>query len=178
VSPKGTTYASGFGSLVPPSAALRCPLLPWQNAVSESFNGKFRDEWLSLEWPALGESRRASITRRGQSRHRSLAPSLQGDSSPFEPRLFDADGVRRKAQPAAPASATGRGGCARAGLRAPARCNIVPEGSIEEAADARSLKLTVVRRIGQVRITATDTGKLRPTRLQPRYHSARTLQHL
>jgi putative transposase len=23
---------------------------PWQNGVTESFNGKFRDECLSLEW--------------------------------------------------------------------------------------------------------------------------------
>jgi putative transposase len=26
------------------------PGKPWQNGVTESFNGKFRDECLSLEW--------------------------------------------------------------------------------------------------------------------------------
>jgi putative transposase len=30
--------------------ALIEPGKPWQNGVSESFNGKFRDECLSLEW--------------------------------------------------------------------------------------------------------------------------------
>jgi Integrase core domain len=30
--------------------ALIEPGKPWQNAVAESFNGKFRDECLSLEW--------------------------------------------------------------------------------------------------------------------------------
>jgi putative transposase len=32
------------------STALIEPGKPWQNAVTESFNGKFRDECLSLEW--------------------------------------------------------------------------------------------------------------------------------
>jgi putative transposase len=31
-------------------AALIEPGKPWQNGVTESFNGKFRDECLSLEW--------------------------------------------------------------------------------------------------------------------------------
>src|SRR5690606_30619410 len=26
------------------------PGKPWQNGTNESFNGKFRDEWLSMEW--------------------------------------------------------------------------------------------------------------------------------
>jgi putative transposase len=30
--------------------ALIEPGKPWQNGVTESFNGKFRDECLSLEW--------------------------------------------------------------------------------------------------------------------------------
>jgi hypothetical protein len=46
---------------------------------------------------------------------------------------------------AAPASATGRG--AKRGLRAPARCNTVLEGTIERPGDAGSSSLTVVRRI-------------------------------
>ena len=32
------------------STALIDPGKPWQNGVGESFNGKFRDECLSLEW--------------------------------------------------------------------------------------------------------------------------------
>jgi putative transposase len=32
------------------SAALIEPGKPWQNGMTESFNGKFRDECLSLEW--------------------------------------------------------------------------------------------------------------------------------
>ncbi len=32
------------------SWALIEPGKPWQNGVSESFNGKFRDECLSMEW--------------------------------------------------------------------------------------------------------------------------------
>jgi putative transposase len=32
------------------STALIEPGKPWQNGVTESFNGKFRDECLSLEW--------------------------------------------------------------------------------------------------------------------------------
>ena len=78
---------------------------------------------------------------------RGLAASLQRDPSAFEPRLFDASSVRRKPQPAAPASATGRGAARYGGLRAPARCNVVLEGTIEETGDASHLTLTVVRRI-------------------------------
>jgi putative transposase len=36
--------AQGIGT------ALIEPGKPWQNGVTESFNGKFRDECLSLEW--------------------------------------------------------------------------------------------------------------------------------
>ena len=32
------------------ATALSDPGKPWQNAADESFNGKFRDECLSLEW--------------------------------------------------------------------------------------------------------------------------------
>src|SRR5689334_12389285 len=88
-----------------------------------------------------------SLARRGQGRDRSLAPPLQRGSPAFEPRLFDAGSFRGKLQSAAPASATGRDAARCRGLRAPARCNIVPEGTIEEPGDASSLKLTVARRI-------------------------------
>ncbi len=30
--------------------ALIDPRKPWQNGTNEGFNGKFRDEWLAMEW--------------------------------------------------------------------------------------------------------------------------------
>ena len=93
--------------------ALIDPGKPWQNGVGESFNGKFRDECLSLEWFLLA--------RRGQGRHRSLASSLQRGSSAFEPRLFDARGVRRKASTDQRSSRfrNGPGRCATSGASRP-----------------------------------------------------------
>jgi transposase InsO family protein len=40
------------------------PGKPWQNAVAESFNGKFRDECLSLEWFRSAEA----VSRRRHTR--------------------------------------------------------------------------------------------------------------
>jgi Integrase core domain len=104
--------------------ALIDPGKPWQNGVSESFNGKFRDECLSLEW-------------------------FQRGSLAFEHRLFDGSRVRREAQTDQRSSRfrNGPGRCGRWSLRTPARCNTVLEGTIQAAGDASSLKLTVVRRI-------------------------------
>jgi putative transposase len=47
--------------------ALIEPDKPWQNGVSESFNGKFRDECLSLE----------KFRSRAEAHHRSVAAALQ-----------------------------------------------------------------------------------------------------
>jgi transposase InsO family protein len=49
--------------------ALIEPGKPWQNGVSESFNGKLRDECLSLEW--------FPFARRREGDHRSMAAALQ-----------------------------------------------------------------------------------------------------
>ena len=119
--------------------ALIDPGKPWQNGVAESFNGKFRDECLSLEWFLLA--------RPGQGRHRSLAPPLQRGAPSFEPRLFDARRVRRKTERRSTRFRNGPGRCAIWGLRAPARCISVLRGTFKRQGDAGSLKLTVVRRI-------------------------------
>ncbi len=58
--------------------ALIDPGKPWQNGVNESFNGKFRDECLSLEW---FRSRAEAKVDRG------LAQALQRGAPAFEPRL-------------------------------------------------------------------------------------------
>lgn len=87
------------------------------------------------------------LARRSQDHDRILAPSLQRGSPSFEPRLFDADDIRREAQRTAPASATGRGAALNRGLRAPARCSNVLEGTRQQPGEAGSFKLTVVRRI-------------------------------
>jgi putative transposase len=50
--------AQGIGT------ALIEPGKPWQNGVTESFNGKFRDECLSLEW--------FLFARRGEGHHRNM----------------------------------------------------------------------------------------------------------
>ena len=47
--------------------ALIDPGKPWQNGTSESFNGKFRDEYLSLEW--FRSRREASIIIEAWRRH-------------------------------------------------------------------------------------------------------------
>jgi hypothetical protein len=48
------------------------------------------------------------------------------------------------------AAKDGPGRCATWGLRAPARCNIVLDGTIEEAGDASSLQLAWSEESGQV----------------------------
>ena len=64
------------------------PGKPWQNGTDESFNGKLRDECLSMEWFRTGPKRR---------RDRELAAALQRGPSALEPRLFDTGGVSTEA---------------------------------------------------------------------------------
>ena len=82
--------AQGIGT------ALIEPGKPWQNGVAESFNGKFRDECLSLEW------------------FRSRAP-LQRGASTLEPRLSHAERVRGSTVKSSVPSCNGPGRC---GVRA------------------------------------------------------------
>jgi hypothetical protein len=58
------------------------PGKPWQNGADESFNGKFRDQHLSLQWF------RNRTDAKGQ--HRALAATLQRGTAAFESRLLDA----------------------------------------------------------------------------------------
>lgn len=49
------------------ASALNDPGKPWQNGADESFNGKFRDECLSLEW--LRSRRQAAVINEAWRRH-------------------------------------------------------------------------------------------------------------
>jgi putative transposase len=48
--PRSPAVADGTAAGAAQGTALIEPGKPWQNGVAESFNGKFRDECLSLEW--------------------------------------------------------------------------------------------------------------------------------
>ena len=69
--------------------ALIDPGKPWQNAADESFNGKFRDEHLSVQW-----FRNRVDARVG---HRAVAAALQRSAAAFESGLLDAAGVQSEA---------------------------------------------------------------------------------
>ena len=62
------------------------PGKPWQNGADESFNGKFRDEHLSLQWF------RNRVDAKVE--HRAVAPALQRGAAAFESRLLDAGRVQ------------------------------------------------------------------------------------
>jgi putative transposase len=80
--------------------ALIDPGKPWQNGVSESFNGKFRDECLSMEW-FLSRAEAQAIVEAWRRHYNEVRPhSSLGYLTPSE---FAA---RLKQNQAAPASAT------------------------------------------------------------------------
>jgi len=86
--------AQGIGT------ALIEPGKPWQNGVTESFNGKFRDECLSLEW--FRSRAEAKVIIEAWRRHyNEVRP--HSSLGYLTPNQFVARGVR-----AAPCSATGR----------------------------------------------------------------------
>jgi hypothetical protein len=60
--------------------ALIDPGKPWQNGVGESFNGKFRDECLSLEW--FLSRAQAKVAIEGEVRPHSSLGYLTPPSSP------------------------------------------------------------------------------------------------
>ena len=66
--------------------ALIDPGKPWQNGTDESFNGKFRDECLNVEWFRTRPG--------GHYRHRAVAPTLQRGAPALESGLPDAAGVQ------------------------------------------------------------------------------------
>ena len=69
--------------------ALIEPGKPWQNATDESFNGKFRDEYLSLQWF------RNRVDAQGGDR--AMATALQRRATALEPWLSDASRVQSAA---------------------------------------------------------------------------------
>ena len=120
--------------------ALIDPGKPWQNGATESFNGKFRDECLSLEW--FRSRAEAKV------RDRELAAAFQRGAPAFEPRLPHAGRVRGEDRGARRSVAAGNGSdrCGMWGLRAPTRCITVPQGASEGSNEGGVLKLSVVRR--------------------------------
>jgi putative transposase len=132
VSKAAWIVAQGIGT------ALIEPGKPWQNGVTESFNGKFRDECLSLEW--FRSRTEAKVIIEAWRRH-------YNDVRPFEPRLPHAERVRGASSKTSAPSGNGPRRCGTWGLRGPARCATVPSGT-NAASEGTRLKLTVVRRFG------------------------------
>ena len=118
--------------------ALIDPGKPWQNGVGESFNGKFRDECLSLEWFLSHAQAKVVIESWRRHYNEIRPPSSLGYLTPaaFAAKLNEQLPLPQRA-----------GTLRDIGLRAPVRCNTVLEGTIERPGHAGSLKLTVVRRI-------------------------------
>src|SRR6185503_5051868 len=82
--------------------ALIEPGKPWQNGVSESFNGKFRDECLSLEWFRSRTEAKAIVEAWRRHYNEVRTHSSLGYLTPAE------FATKLKQNEAAPASATGR----------------------------------------------------------------------
>ena len=123
--------AQGIGT------ALIEPGKPWQNGITESFNGKFRDECLSLEWFRSRAEAKVIIESWRQHFNAVRPHSSLGYLTPNE---FTAQLTN-----AAPGEATGRGAC---GTWAFASRPVAPPASREANAAnrGRRLKLAVVRR--------------------------------
>jgi putative transposase len=81
--------------------ALIDPGKPWQNGAAESFNGKFRDECLSLEWFRSRAGARVVIEI-GRRHYNEVRP--HSSLGCLTPAAFAA---KLKEQDAAPARATG-----------------------------------------------------------------------
>jgi putative transposase len=106
--------------------ALIDPGKPWQNGATESFNGKFRDECLSLEW--FRSRAEAKVVIETWRRHyNEVRP--HSSLGYLTPAAFAARLVGRHA---APADVTGRGAAARGGLRAPSRHINSPRGKTDK----------------------------------------------
>ena len=122
------------------ATALIDPGKPWQNGATESFNGKFRDECLSLEW--FRSRTEAKVLIEAWRQH------FNNGAAAFEPRLSHAGRVRGQAR-AARRDGRPRDGADRCGiwgLRAPPRRTTVPQGANESSNRGGRLKLNVVRR--------------------------------
>jgi hypothetical protein len=118
--------------------ALIEPGKPWQNGVAESFNGKFRDERLTLEWFRTRAETKPIIERWRRHYNEVRPPSSLGYLTPNE---FAAQRAN-----AAFSSCNGPGRC---GIEASAPRPVAqsaPQGQ-HGASKGRRLKLTVVRKI-------------------------------
>jgi putative transposase len=60
------------------------PGSPWQNAYGDSFNDKFRDEWVSLEWFHSVAEARVITHRWRQYYNEARPPSSLGYQTPAE----------------------------------------------------------------------------------------------
>src|SRR5262249_52141401 len=115
------------------STALIEPGKPWQNGVTESFIGKFRDECLSVEW--------FSEQSRGEDGYRAVASRLQRSAPTLAPRLSDTGGVRRNAEGARrTVQANGLDRCSVWSLRAPTRCITASQEALAAKGEGSRLK--------------------------------------
>ena len=84
--------------------ALIDPWKPWQNATDESFNGKFRDEFLSLQWFRYRIDAKVGIEQWRQHYNEVRPHSSLGSLTPAEfkaqLRAGSDDGGRSSAMPA------------------------------------------------------------------------------
>src|SRR6476620_1410566 len=110
--------------------ALIEPGKPWQNGVAESFNGKFRDECLSLEWFRSRAEAKVLIEQWRRHFNEVRPHSSLGYLTPNE---FVARGARP-----APCHATGRGAavCGASAPRPVAQPS--PRGQMQQAREAVS----------------------------------------
>jgi putative transposase len=117
--------------------ALIEPGKPWQNGVAESFNGKFRDECLSLEWFRSRAEAKVLIEEWRRHFNEVRPHSSLGYLTPNE---FVARGTRPAPRHATGRDATVYGASAPRPVAQPS-----PRGQMQRARECR-LKLTVVRR--------------------------------
>ncbi len=122
--------AQGIGT------ALIEPGKPWQNGVTESFNGKFRDECLSLEW--FRSRAEAKVIIEAWRRHYN---EVRPHSSSG---LSHADGVRRSTGKRTAPTCNGPGRCGMWAFAPWPVAPPAPQGA--HASKGRRLKLAVVRR--------------------------------
>jgi putative transposase len=85
--------------------ALIDPGKPWQNGADESFNGKLRDEYLSLQWFRNRVDARVGIEQWRQHYNAVRPHSKLGYLTPLEFKTTCVDGRDRGRSPALPARA-------------------------------------------------------------------------
>ena len=88
--------------------ALIDPGKPWQNGSTESFNGKFRDECLSIEWFRSREEARVLIEQWRRHYNEDRPHSALGNLTPAEYAAKLAAGVIEPRKRRRPRPATGR----------------------------------------------------------------------